>query len=48
MSDHAPRYRAGPALGGDGPAILAELGYRPEELGWLRESGAFGADVPVL
>jgi crotonobetainyl-CoA:carnitine CoA-transferase CaiB-like acyl-CoA transferase len=48
MSDHAPRHRAGPALGGDGPAILAELGYRPEELGWLRESGAFGADVPVL
>jgi crotonobetainyl-CoA:carnitine CoA-transferase CaiB-like acyl-CoA transferase len=44
MSDHTPGHRAGPALGGDGPAILAELAYEPEEVEHLRAEGAFGGD----
>jgi crotonobetainyl-CoA:carnitine CoA-transferase CaiB-like acyl-CoA transferase len=47
MSGHAPRHRPGPSLGGDGPAILAELGFGSEEQARLRDSGAFGAGVPV-
>jgi crotonobetainyl-CoA:carnitine CoA-transferase CaiB-like acyl-CoA transferase len=42
MSDHTPRHHAGPSLGADGPAILSELAYAPEEIDRLRAQGAFG------
>lgn len=42
FSDHRPEYRAGPTLGADGPALLSDLGYGPEEQDGLRARGAFG------
>lgn len=42
VSDFAPFYRAGPALGGDQDAVLAEAGYDATEVEALRASGAFG------
>jgi crotonobetainyl-CoA:carnitine CoA-transferase CaiB-like acyl-CoA transferase len=32
--------RAGPALGADTDAVLAQLGYGPEEVGRLKAAGA--------
>jgi crotonobetainyl-CoA:carnitine CoA-transferase CaiB-like acyl-CoA transferase len=44
VGGYAPEYRAGPPLGGDTDAILAELGYGPVDVARLRAAGAFGAD----
>jgi crotonobetainyl-CoA:carnitine CoA-transferase CaiB-like acyl-CoA transferase len=38
----APAYAPGPLLGGDQDAVLAEVGYAPDEINALREMGAFG------
>lgn len=43
MGGFEPSYRPGPSLDGDGPAILADLGYDAAAVERLRESGAFGA-----
>lgn len=42
VSDYEPRYRAGPAVGADGPALMAELEYAAAEQEDLRARGAFG------
>ena len=42
MSGYTPKHRPGPALGSDGPAILAELGYDDEAQRDLAAQGAFG------
>jgi crotonobetainyl-CoA:carnitine CoA-transferase CaiB-like acyl-CoA transferase len=42
MGGFTPEYRPGPALDGDGDAILAEAGYAPAEIEALRGRGAFG------
>jgi len=42
LGDFTPEYRAGPALGADTDAILADLGYDPESITALRAAGAFG------
>ena len=38
-----PTYRPGPALDGDGPSIVRDLGYDDTEIDRLRADGAFGA-----
>jgi crotonobetainyl-CoA:carnitine CoA-transferase CaiB-like acyl-CoA transferase len=43
LEGHTPEYRAGPLMDGDRSAILASLGYRPEEMDALAAAGAFGA-----
>ncbi|MEP6639653.1 MAG: CoA transferase, partial [Chloroflexota bacterium] len=40
-----PTYTAGPSLGGDGEAILRELGYDNAAVARLRADGAFGSDA---
>jgi len=42
VSDYVPRYRAGPAVGADGPALMDELEYTTEEREELHVRGAFG------
>ncbi len=42
FSDYQPVHRAGPSMGGDGPAILAELGYDDGGIASLQQRGAFG------
>jgi len=42
VSGFAPQYRPGPRLGGDGPALLAEVGYDAAQVEELRTRGAFG------
>ena len=42
LSGHEPEHRPGPALGADGPAILAELGYHDADVAALKGRGAFG------
>ncbi|MFP5342237.1 MAG: CaiB/BaiF CoA transferase family protein [Candidatus Limnocylindria bacterium] len=44
LGDHTPSYRPGPSLGGDTDDVLAGVGYSPDEIGRLREAGAFGSD----
>lgn len=44
MGDFAPAYAPGPALDGDGEAILRELGYDEAATASLRAEGAFGPD----
>jgi alpha-methylacyl-CoA racemase len=39
--------RPGPALGADTGAVLAELGYSPEEIEWLRAAGAVAGPEDV-
>jgi crotonobetainyl-CoA:carnitine CoA-transferase CaiB-like acyl-CoA transferase len=43
MSGFRPAYGPGPALGADGDAILAELGYDEAGIARLRADGAFGS-----
>jgi len=42
LGDFTPEYHAGPALGADTDAILADLGYDAESITALRAAGAFG------
>jgi len=42
-----PAYSAGPTLGGDGEAILGELGYDDGEIATLGAAGAFGIERPT-
>jgi len=42
MGGFEPTYRPGPALDGDGPAILGDLGYDADAIVRLRAEGAFG------
>jgi crotonobetainyl-CoA:carnitine CoA-transferase CaiB-like acyl-CoA transferase len=42
VSGFAPEYRPGPQLNGDGPVLLAEVGYDAAEVDALRARGAFG------
>ncbi len=44
MSEFAPSYAAGPALGADGDAILGEIGYDDAAIARLRAEGAFGPE----
>jgi crotonobetainyl-CoA:carnitine CoA-transferase CaiB-like acyl-CoA transferase len=44
MGGFDPQYARGPGLGSDGNAILGELGYTPDAISDLRDTGAFGAD----
>jgi crotonobetainyl-CoA:carnitine CoA-transferase CaiB-like acyl-CoA transferase len=46
MSRFEPTYTAGPALGGDGGAILRELGYTNDDIAGLAHDGAFGSGAP--
>jgi crotonobetainyl-CoA:carnitine CoA-transferase CaiB-like acyl-CoA transferase len=43
LGGYAPAYAPGPALDGDGAAILADLGYDEATVDRLRAEGAFGA-----
>jgi crotonobetainyl-CoA:carnitine CoA-transferase CaiB-like acyl-CoA transferase len=43
LGDFTPRYRPGPALGADGAAILARVGYSEADVAALGAAGAFGA-----
>lgn len=47
LGGFSPTYGPGPALGADGDAILAALGYAPGEIDALRTAGAFGASEPA-
>jgi crotonobetainyl-CoA:carnitine CoA-transferase CaiB-like acyl-CoA transferase len=42
LAGYRPEYRAGPGLGGDCAAILAELDYSEGEVAALAAAGAFG------
>jgi crotonobetainyl-CoA:carnitine CoA-transferase CaiB-like acyl-CoA transferase len=42
LGEYEATYRAGPRLGGDGDAILGELGLAADEIERLRGDGAFG------
>ena len=42
VGGYEPEYRAGPSLGADTHAILAELGYAADDVARLRATGAFG------
>lgn len=42
LSGFEPTYTPAPSLGGDGTAILADLGYAPADLERLVQEGAFG------
>lgn len=42
VAGHAPHYRPGPRLDGDGASLMAEAGYQREEIEALRARGAFG------
>jgi crotonobetainyl-CoA:carnitine CoA-transferase CaiB-like acyl-CoA transferase len=42
LGEFTPAYTRGPALGEDGDAILAELGFDPDGIETLRSEGAFG------
>ncbi|CAN5726926.1 CoA transferase [soil metagenome] len=42
VSDYVPDHRPGPAIGADGPAVLAELGYDATAVAELHARGAFG------
>jgi crotonobetainyl-CoA:carnitine CoA-transferase CaiB-like acyl-CoA transferase len=44
MGGFEPTYTPGPALGADGDAILAELGYDAAAIERLRADGAFGSE----
>jgi formyl-CoA transferase len=42
VSDFQPTYGAGPRFGEGQEAILAEVGYTPDQVAALRAKGAFG------
>ena len=42
VAGYEPAYRPAPALAGDAPDLLTELGYSVAEIATLAEAGAFG------